>query len=36
MPPSAIQSERKMARLVAYAAATLFLSIFALQAWALN
>jgi hypothetical protein len=36
MPPIAVESERKMARLVAYAAATLFLSIFALQAWALN
>jgi hypothetical protein len=36
MMPSAIESERKVARVVAYVAATLFLSIFGLQAWALN
>jgi hypothetical protein len=36
MPPSAIESERKAARVVAYAAAVLFLSIFALQAFATN
>jgi hypothetical protein len=34
MPPDAIESERRVARLVAYLASALFLSLFALRAWA--
>ena len=36
MSPLAVESERKVARLVAYCASALFLAIFTLQAWAMG
>jgi hypothetical protein len=36
MSPLAVESERKVARLVTYAAGTLFFTLIGLQAWALG
>lgn len=36
MSPMAVESERKVARLVAYAAGALFFTLLGLQAWALG
>jgi hypothetical protein len=36
MSPIAVESERKVARLVAYVSAILFLTLLGLQAWALG